>query len=101
MTIKSTDDRLAAFRVRFRSPVFSGQEAAVKGWVTSCSPPLFVTKAVIIQDSRIKTVAAGKFMEQPQPRNKRYSHFINKEKDRWQGEQGKAESPGLKMMSDT
>ena len=53
-------------RVRFRYPVATDQRATVRAWITRSSPPIYELKAEIVQNDQVKTIATGKFMEQPQ-----------------------------------
>ena len=53
-------------RVRFRHPVAAEQQATVRAWITRSSPPFYELKAEIIRNDKVKTIATGKFMEQPQ-----------------------------------
>lgn len=52
--------------VRFRHPVAIGAVATVRAWIVNRVPPLYVLKAELLQDGRLRAVARGKFMEQSQ-----------------------------------
>ena len=60
----------ADFRVQFRHPVTTDQQAIARAWITNSIPPVHELKAEIVQNGQIKTVASGRFMEQPQWLNK-------------------------------
>ena len=53
-------------RIRFRYPVAADQRATVRAWITRSAPPIYELKAEIVQNNQVKTIATGKFMEQPQ-----------------------------------
>jgi len=60
----------ADFRVQFRHPVATDQQAVVRAWIIDSTPPLHELKAEIVQNGQIKTIATGRFMEQAQWLNK-------------------------------
>ena len=53
----------ADLHVRFRHPLVSGREAAVRARIQRDTPPLFVLSAEIVQDAQVKATAIGKFLE--------------------------------------
>ncbi|MBN2019285.1 MAG: PaaI family thioesterase [Sedimentisphaerales bacterium] len=50
---------------RFRQPILTGRDATVSAHITRVSHPLYLLKAEIIQDGRVKATADGKFYDQP------------------------------------
>ena len=53
----------ADLHVRFRHPLLTGQDAAVRAWLTRNAPPLFVLEALITQAGQVKATAVGKFLD--------------------------------------
>jgi len=49
--------------VRFRNPVAIGRAVAIKAWIESSIPPLYVLAGEIRQDGELMATATGKFME--------------------------------------
>ena len=49
--------------VRFRNPVAVGRTVAIKAWIESSLPPLYVLAGEIRQDGELMATATGKFME--------------------------------------
>ncbi len=49
--------------VRFRHPVLTTTPLRLRAWVERASPPLFVLRAQIEQEGRLRATAVGKFME--------------------------------------
>jgi len=56
----------ADYRVQFRHPVVTDQNATVRAWISYSTQPLYILQAEIVQNGRVKTIATGRFMEQPQ-----------------------------------
>ncbi|MBN2293973.1 MAG: PaaI family thioesterase [Pirellulales bacterium] len=52
-------------KVRFRSPVATGQMSRIRAWIDMSSPPYHILKAELIQDQQVKALATGKFIDQP------------------------------------
>jgi uncharacterized protein (TIGR00369 family) len=53
----------AELKVRYRKPVFIGQEMLIRAWITKSQAPLHLLEAELKQEGCIKAVASGKFME--------------------------------------
>lgn len=53
----------AELTVRFRHPVCIGTPANVRAWIERCAPPLYVLRAELVQDERLRATARGKFMD--------------------------------------
>jgi len=51
-------------KVRFRSPVTTGQNSRIRAWIDTSSPPYHILKAALIQNQQVKALATGKFMDQ-------------------------------------
>ena len=49
--------------VRFRHPVLTTMPLRLRAWVERASPPLFVLRAQIEQEGRLRATAVGKFMD--------------------------------------
>ncbi len=49
--------------VRFRHPVVTTAPLRLRAWVERASPPLFVLRAQIEQEGRLRATAVGKFMD--------------------------------------
>ncbi|MEW6200015.1 MAG: PaaI family thioesterase [Planctomycetota bacterium] len=49
--------------VRFRHPVLTAAPVRLRAWVERASPPLFVLRAQIEQEGRLRATAVGKFMD--------------------------------------
>lgn len=56
----------ADFHIQFRHPVVTDQNATVRAWITYSAQPLYALEAEIVQNGQVKTIATGRFMEQPQ-----------------------------------
>lgn len=52
----------ADLHVRFRHPLYTGQEATVRAKMTCEASPLFVLEAQVVQAGQVKATAIGKFM---------------------------------------
>ncbi len=53
----------ADLHVRFRHPVCLGHTMTIHAEVTRGSPPVFVVKAVLVQEGRVRATSVGKFMK--------------------------------------
>ena len=53
----------ADLHIRFRHPLRTGQQAAVRAWLTRDASPLFVLEAQVTQAGQVKATAIGKFMK--------------------------------------
>ena len=60
----------AEFRVQYRHPVAIDQLTIARAWITYSISPVHELKAEIVQKGQVKTIASGRFMEQPQWLNK-------------------------------
>lgn len=60
----------AELKVRYRKPVFTGQEMIIRAWIKRSLPPLHLLEAELKQEGCIKAIASAKFME----RNERADH---------------------------
>lgn len=56
----------AELNVRFQHPVFTGEPATVRAWIDRSSSRLYVLKAQVVQNQRVKATAVGKFVKYPQ-----------------------------------
>lgn len=54
----------ADLHLRYRHPVESAGSCVVRAWIERASPPLFVLRAELWQDSQLRVTATAKFMEQ-------------------------------------
>lgn len=53
----------AELKVRYRKPIFIGQEVLIRAWITRSQPPLHLLEAELKQEGCIKAIASAKFME--------------------------------------
>jgi acyl-coenzyme A thioesterase PaaI-like protein len=63
----------ADFCVQFRHPVATDKQAIVRAWMTYSTPPFHELKSEIVQNGQIKTIATGRFVEQPHLLKKAHS----------------------------
>ena len=68
----------ADFQIQFRNPVVTDQNAIVRAWISYSTQPLYVLKAEIVQNGRVKTIATGRFMEQTQLLSEESSRTVQK-----------------------
>jgi len=68
----------ADFCVQFRHPVATDKQAIVRAWITYSTFPFHELKAEIVQNGQIKTIATGRFVEQPQLLKKAYSQTFKR-----------------------
>ena len=66
----------ADFCVQFRHAVATDKQAIVRAWMTYSTPPFHELKAEIVQNGQIKTIATGRFVEQPQLLKKTHSQTV-------------------------
>jgi len=59
----------AELKVRYRKPVFIGQEMTIRAWITRSQPPLHLLEAELKQEGCIKAIASAKFMERNERNN--------------------------------
>ena len=50
-------------KVRYRHPVLTNHPAVVRGWIERSSPPLYLTRAELVQGGEVKVTATAKFMD--------------------------------------
>lgn len=62
----------AELKVRYRKPVFTGQEMLIRAWITRSQPPLHLLEADLKQEGCIKATASAKFMERNERDNCRH-----------------------------
>jgi uncharacterized protein (TIGR00369 family) len=62
----------AELKVRYRKPVFIGQEMTIRAWITRSQPPLHLLEAELKQGRCIKAIASAKFMERNERNNCRH-----------------------------
>ena len=60
----------AELKVRYRKPVFIGQQMTIHAWITGSQAPLYLLEAELKQEGCTKAVASAKFLE----RNERADH---------------------------
>lgn len=60
----------AELKVRYRKPVFVGQEMIVRAWIARARAPLYLVEAELKQEGCVKAAASAKFIEQ----NERADH---------------------------
>ncbi len=54
----------AELKVRYHGPVLIGCEMAVRAWIEERHAPLYLMRAELNQNGRVKATASGKFVEQ-------------------------------------
>ena len=59
----------AELKVRYRKPVFTGQEMIIRAWIKRSLPPLHLLEADLKQEGCVKAVASAKFMERNERNN--------------------------------
>jgi uncharacterized protein (TIGR00369 family) len=62
----------AELKVRYRKPVFTGQEMIIRAWITRSLSPLHLLEAELKQEGCIKAIASAKFMERNEKNNCRH-----------------------------
>ena len=60
----------AELKVRYRKPIFIGQEVLIRAWITRSQAPLHLLEAELKQEGCVKAIASAKFFE----RNERTNH---------------------------
>ena len=53
----------AELKVRYRKPVFIGQQMTIHAWITGSQAPLYLLEAELKQEGCTKAVASAKFLE--------------------------------------
>ncbi len=53
----------AELNIRFRNPVVIGAPVIVRAWIDKDFSPLYVVRAEVIQNHKLKATAVGKFMK--------------------------------------
>lgn len=59
----------AELNVRFKQTIEPDKETTVKAWVKNSSNALYILESEIVQDSRVRAIAVGKFVDKPEFRN--------------------------------
>jgi uncharacterized protein (TIGR00369 family) len=62
----------AELKVRYRKPVFIGQEMTIRAWITRSQPPLHLVEAELKQEGCAKAIASAKFFEINEERDRRH-----------------------------
>ena len=53
----------AELKVRYRKPIFIGQEVLIRAWITRSQAPLHLLEAELKQEGCVKAIASAKFFE--------------------------------------
>lgn len=57
----------ADLHLRYRHPVGAAESCEIRAWIERASPPVFVIKAELRQQSQVRVTATGKFMQLERP----------------------------------
>jgi uncharacterized protein (TIGR00369 family) len=67
----------AELKVRYRKPVFIGQEMTIRAWIKASKAPLYLLAAELKQEGCTKAIASAKFIERNESAH--HSHHLGRE----------------------